>query len=74
MGKYRQNCGNLQQTIANYAKQSDRIKNLLEKRKLIFKKEGKAKIDHFISNRQIEIARKREFLGPFTGSLTKQVL
>lgn len=36
--------------------------------------EGKVKIDNFLNNRLIEIARKRDFTGPFTGSLTKQIL
>lgn len=36
--------------------------------------DGKIKIDNFLSNRQIEIARKRDFTGPFTGSLAKQIL
>jgi hypothetical protein len=46
----------------------------LDKRKLLNNVEGKVKIDSYFSTRQIEIQRKREFTGPFTGSLTKQIL
>ena len=57
-----------------YDRPADRIKLLFEKRKLVQNAEGRIKIDQYMSNRQIEIARKREYTGPFTGSLTKQML
>lgn len=57
-----------------YDRPADRIKLLFEKRKLVQNAEGRIKIDQYMSNRQIEIARKRSYTGPFTGSLTKQML
>jgi hypothetical protein len=54
-----------------YDKQADKIKFLFEKRKLAPTSEGRVKVDNFLSTRQIEIARRRDYTGPFTGSLTK---
>jgi hypothetical protein len=62
---------NCRQQKIIYDKQDEKIKFLFEKRKLAKTLEARVKIDNFLTNREIEIARKREYTGPFTGSLTK---
>lgn len=64
----------LRRNKSSFTKASEKIRELIKDRRDATDAKTKIRIDQYITTRQVEVQRKRIFLGPFTGSLTKQIL
>lgn len=56
---------------SSFTKASEKIRDLIKDRSNANDVKTKIRIDQYITTRQIEVQRKRTYLGAFTGSLTK---